>query len=285
MQSAECDRHPFLIFKNRSALTNNDPNFIAAELDAFLGGGGGGGGGADIMVEPSTTRYTDQLRAKAGDQWNRVVHHRFTKELAAGTIDKQTVLKPYLIQDHRFLDSFVVLLASIVAAVPSLEDRIPGCQFLAVVTGSENTYFERSFEALGVTLEERESTPDAAVTTKFCTLMRDAAASQNLVEMLAVIVVCEWSYMSWGQAVLNEGMVNREDFVTHEWVDLHSGPMFEGVIEYLRSLLDREGGHLASAAASGDNDEASRLLEACERRFLEAVQLEEDFFEYAYSNN
>ena len=63
----------------------------------------------------ATGRFTDELRAKAGDQWNRVIHHKFTKELAAGTIDKQTVLKRYLIQDHRFLDSFVVLLASIVA--------------------------------------------------------------------------------------------------------------------------------------------------------------------------
>jgi thiaminase/transcriptional activator TenA len=33
-------------------------------------------------------RFTDELRAKAGDQWNRVVHHKFNKELAAGTIDK-----------------------------------------------------------------------------------------------------------------------------------------------------------------------------------------------------
>ena len=80
-----------------------------------------------IMAE----RFTDELRTKAGDQWNRVIHHKFTKELAAGTIDKQTVLKRYLIQDHRFLDSFVVLLASIVANVPTLKDRIPGCQFLA----------------------------------------------------------------------------------------------------------------------------------------------------------
>ena len=85
----------------------------------------------DKRTKPDKQRFTDELRAKAGDQWNRVVHHKFTKELAAGTIDKQTVLKRYLIQDHRFLDSFVVLLASIIANLPTLEDRIPGCQFLA----------------------------------------------------------------------------------------------------------------------------------------------------------
>jgi thiaminase/transcriptional activator TenA len=42
----------------------------------------------------------------------------------------------------------VVLLVSIIAKAQCLEDRIPGCQFLAMITGTENTYFERSFKAL-----------------------------------------------------------------------------------------------------------------------------------------
>mmetsp|Transcript_20802 Transcript_20802/g.48972 ORF Transcript_20802/g.48972 Transcript_20802/m.48972 type:complete len:242 (-) Transcript_20802:1538-2263(-) len=237
------------------------------------------------------TRFTDELRAKVGDQWERVVHHKFTKELADGTIDRDRILKRYLVQDHRFLDSFVILLASIVAHLPSLPDRIPGCQFLAVITGPENTYFERSFEKLGISEKERDSIPDAKVTQKFCNLMRSAAASRNLEEMLAVIVVCEWSYLSWGQTVLDQhaskGGICRKDFVTYEWVDLHSGPAFEAVISYLRELLDREGERLRSQASalsssSSEQETAKQKLDACEKRFMEAVQLEEDFFDYAY---
>jgi len=233
----------------------------------------------------ATTKFTDELRLLAGDQWERIIHHRFTKELAAGTIDKQGVLKHYLIQDHRFLDSFVILLASIIANLPTLKDRIPGCQFLAVITGPENTYFERSFEALGITSQERNDTPDADATKEFCKLMRDVAKSNRLEEMLAVIVVCEWSYLSWGQNVLRaaeEGgaKVCRDNFVTYEWVDLHSGPAFEGVISYLRELLDREGERLKLLP---DDENSKKRLAACERRFLEAVQIEEDFFDYAYA--
>ena len=93
-------------------------------------------------------RFSDELREAAGSQWDRVINHKFTDELADGSIDR-TVLKRYLVQDHRFLDSFVVLLSSIVANARSLSDRIPGCQFLALITGKENTYFERSLEKLG----------------------------------------------------------------------------------------------------------------------------------------
>jgi thiaminase/transcriptional activator TenA len=217
--------------------------------------------------------FTDELRASCSEQWHRVVHHRFTDELASGTIDR-AVLRRYLVQDHRFLDAFVVLLASIIAHAGTLEDRIPACQFLAVITGTENTYFERSFAELGggcATADERGVTPDAPCTASFCRLMRDAACRGTLREMLSVMVVCEWSYLSWAQRVLPHTV--REDFVTYEWVDLHSGAFFEGVVSYLRGLLDREG-----ETMSGDE------RRSCLYRFQQAIQLEEDFFDNAYSD-
>lgn len=139
-------------------------------------------------------RFTDELRALAGAKWDAVVEHRFTDELAAGTI-ADGVLARYLIQDHRFLDAFVVLLASMVAAAPTLADRIPGCQFLALITGRENTYFERSFDALGVDKAARVDTPNAPPTSAFDGLMREAAKA-SYPEMLAVLVVAEWRWES-----------------------------------------------------------------------------------------
>jgi thiaminase/transcriptional activator TenA len=44
---------------------------------------------------------------------------------------------------------FVVLLAAIITNARTLDDMIPLFQFLALITGKENTYFERSFVALG----------------------------------------------------------------------------------------------------------------------------------------
>lgn len=134
----------------------------------------------------------------------------------------------------------------------------------------ENTYFERSLQKLGA--GDNSNIPDAPCTIAFCNLMKEVARSGNLGEMLAVIVVCEWSYLCWGERVLCK--TNRDDFVTYEWVDLHSGEYFTSVVEYLRNLLDKEGEIL---------DEQGR--EACKKRFLEAMQCEEDFFDYAYTND
>lgn len=123
--------------------------------------------------------FTEELRAAAGNQWDRVINHRFTTELAKGDIDRD-VLKKYLIQDHRFLDAFVVLLASAIAKARSLEDRIPGCQFIGLITGKENTYFERSFDALGCSKEERAKIPDEDVTKGFVNLMREVSSEGTL---------------------------------------------------------------------------------------------------------
>ena len=212
-------------------------------------------------------RYTEELRAAAGDSWQAIVEHPFTDALAAGTLDP-VLMKRYLIQDHRFIDDFVVLLASAVAHAPTLADRIPGCQFLALITGTENTYFERSFVALGVTDTERTQTPDAIVTADFKTLMRTAAASGSYARMLAVLTVAEWSYLSWADRVKQHRPAN---FWHAEWIDLHTGAYFESVVEWLRGQLDAIG-----PALPADSDRQVR------EDFRQAVELERAFFDHAW---
>jgi thiaminase/transcriptional activator TenA len=83
-----------------------------------------------------------------------------------------------------------------------------------------------------------------------------------------VLCVCEWSYLEWA----NAKTVTTDDELYLEWIDLHRGEYFTSVVKYLRSLLDQEG-ELASDAER----------EAINKRFLQTVQLEEDFFDNAYA--
>lgn len=218
----------------------------------------------------STPRFTEALRTAAGAQWDRVVNHKFTNELASGEIDHK-ILTKYLIQDHRFLDAFTSLLGALICKARCLEDRIPACQFAALITSDENTYFLRCFEKLGCAdATAREAVPSAPCTTGFIDLMNEVASTGTLGEILSVLVVCEWSYLTWGARVASTA--NRDHFECYEWVDLHSGEGFTGVVNYLRGLLDKEGALI---------DEEGRAK--CKSRFLQAVQLEEDFFDNAYA--
>ena len=212
-------------------------------------------------------RPTEQLCAGCLDDWQAATDHAFCRELAQGTLPVHK-MKWYLAQDYQFIESFVRLLASAIAHAPRLEDSIPAAQFLALVTGPENTYFQRSFVALEMTPEE-QAAPAAPETLAFLQLMDSARYSGRYEQMMAVLVAAEWTYLTWAERYTGYGA--DLPFWFAEWIDLHSGPGFSGVVEYLRGQLDQIWPQL-------DADQQQQAT-VC---FETAMRLERAFFDAAY---
>src|SRR5215471_4848930 len=118
--------------------------------------------GANIMPE----RFSETLRAASEPGWSQAVGHRFVKELFTGALP-DAVTARYLIQDHRFLDSFLLLLGAARASADSFEARLRFGRFIGMVSAEENTYFLRAFEVLGVTEARRAADPDLQPTIGF----------------------------------------------------------------------------------------------------------------------
>lgn len=213
-------------------------------------------------------RPTDHLRSLAGDDWIAATTHPFCTELADGTLPLDK-MRWYLAQDYQFVGNFVRLLASAIAHAPTLADSVPAAQFLALVTGPENTYFLRSFEALGMD-EVAQNPPPAPPTEGFNALMAEAAASGRYELMLAVLVVAEWVYLSWATPV--NPPKEELPFYFAEWITLHAGEGFEGVVEYLRGQLDTTWDSLSDTARS-----------EVETMFLRAAKLERAFWDASYA--
>lgn len=205
---------------------------------------------------------TDSLRATVADDWTAATQHAFTDALAAGNLDHGR-MAGYLQQDYLFIESFVRLLASAVAHAPSLADAVPAAQFLGLITGPENTYFLRSFEALGVQ-PHAEPAPE---TTAFLNLMDKARASGRYEQMLAVLVVAEWTYLEW--ATPHADRADDLPFWFGEWITLHTGEGFAGVVAYLRGQLD-----LVWPGLTEQQQAKTKMLfqqaVACERAFFDA---------------
>lgn len=211
-------------------------------------------------------RPTEMLKNSVANTWRAATSHAFTDELAQGTLSLDK-MRWYLQQDYQFVDGFVRLLASAIAHAPTLADGVPAAQFLAVITGPENTYFLRALEAL-------ESAPidkPAPETQAFQELMAEATASGKYHYMLAVLVVAEWVYLSWATPVNPP----RQDlpFWFSEWITLHAGEEFEGVVGYLRDQLDK----IWPSLSEPEQREVKEL-------FQQAVALELAFFDAAYAD-
>ncbi|ASJ70858.1 TenA family protein [Granulosicoccus antarcticus] len=210
---------------------------------------------------------TEELQTSCSATWNAVTQHQFCRELSDGTL-ADSRMAAYLVQDYTFLDNFVRLAASAIAHAPTLQDSIPLAQFLAVVTGPENTYFHRSFEALAVTEQDWKEPELWPATQGFQAIMTEARLSGSYSRMIAVLVVAEWSYLEW--ATPFHPAPETLPFYLAEWITLHAGPEFEGLVAYLR-------GQLEAAWPTLDAEEKEAVTDI----FHRTVSLEKAFFDTA----
>src|SRR5215469_12237009 len=111
-------------------------------------------------------RFTETLRTASEPGWSHAVQHQFVQQLIIGAVP-DAVMARYLIQDHRFLDSFLVLLGAALASADTFAARLRFGRFIGMVSAEENTYFLRAFEALGVAEARRAADPNTQATMGF----------------------------------------------------------------------------------------------------------------------
>lgn len=218
--------------------------------------------GADIP-------FTEALRAGAMPCWRAATEHRFVRELAEDSLP-DAVYAAYLRQDYAFIGNLVSLVGAAVAHAPSMPAKSRLAGFLGVLTGPENDYFERSFAALGVPLEDPQAIARGEVTARFGTLMDGAIRDGDYGGILTVLVGAEWSYLAWAQEAATGARPAR--FYLAEWIDLHVDPGFADFVGWLRVQLD----------AVGDRADRS-ARERLQQLFRDTMELEAAFYDQAYA--
>ena len=163
---------------------------------------------------------------------------------------------------------FVALLGAAIASADQFAPRVTLSQFAAMITSDENTYFIRSFDALGVAESDRHLPQLSLPTVQFQALMLEAARSQKYANCLAVLCVAEGLYLD---AFDRDGAALPPRFEHAEWIHLHANDFFRGFVAWLRAELDRVGEGLDPQARA----EAADF-------FARAVALEQSFFDHVY---
>jgi thiaminase (transcriptional activator TenA) len=208
--------------------------------------------------------FTGWLRARSEPDWTAVVTHPFTDALFDGSMPDDR-MRSYLVQDYQFVDHFLALLGSALAKADRYSSRLSIAGSIAVITSEENTYFQRAFDALGVSEGDRTGPALDEPTVGFRDLMAEVNAHGSYAEVLTVLAVAEWSYLEWARRAPNE---LPENFVYTEWIALHDNVEFGEWVRWLLAELDRIGAGL---------DEPGR--ERCVRLFQQATTLERRFFD------
>ncbi|MEM7732951.1 MAG: TenA family protein [Pseudomonadota bacterium] len=187
---------------------------------------------------------SQDLRTLNAENWRVATTHAFTNALTDGTLSREQ-MTGYLQQDCLLAESFVRRLASAVAHAPTIADAGPATQFLGLICGTENTCLERLLQALEVP-EAQRATPE---TTAFLALMDEARPSGRFEVMIPILVVAAWVCRDWATPFEDQAEPLPVRF--GEWITLHSGPGFAGVVAYLRAQLDALWDRLDDAAWAG----------------------------------
>lgn len=205
-----------------------------------------------------------RLRADCAAEWERAARHRFTVELGDDRI-ADAVYRRYLVQDYAFIGTLARTIAFGIAKAPDMPAMTGLSGFLAALTSAENTYFLRSFDALGVGETERTAPTLHPVSQAFLAALREAGEQGGYADVIATLLPAEWLYLDWASAEAAKPRPKR--FWLAEWIDLHANPGFAAFVGWLKGELDR----------AGPAQEA-----ACRRRFRRMVELEIAFFDAAY---
>lgn len=214
-------------------------------------------------------RFSAWLRERSEPAWTDATRHRFVEELGDGTID-DAVFRRYLVQDYAFLEVGASVAGYAVAQAHTMDEKARLTEALATLTGSENDYFERAFEDLGVPDAERMDPDLGPSMTTFRDFMLRTAHEGGYEETLAATLAAEWVYLDWASHVEDR---EPDRWYLDEWIEIHAVPEFEEYVDWLRGRLDAYGPDLAP-----------RRQARLDKLFSRTVDLEVAFFDAAYES-
>lgn len=136
------------------------------------------------------TSFSAWLRERSEPAWTDATRHRFVEELGADTLDDE-VFRRYLVQDHAFLETGASVTGYAVGQAHTMDEKARLTDALSVLTGSENEYFERAFDALDVPNVDRTNPSLTPTTEEFQDLMMRAALEGGDEETLTVTLAAE----------------------------------------------------------------------------------------------
>lgn len=185
--------------------------------------------------------FSEQLRAQAEPSWDRMVRHRFTRDVTIDTLPSD-VWRRYLIYEHAFVETAVTIFGYALVKAPSIDEQSRLSAVVASLTTDQIDYFDDAFERVGITDEERRIRELPVAVSAFRDGMLALAAHGTYEEIIGGMTAAEWMYLTWCTSA--QETRQREPTVA-DWVRLHVTPEFTDQVGWLRGQLDAHGPQLA----------------------------------------
>jgi thiaminase/transcriptional activator TenA len=224
---------------------------------------------SDYAKATEAATFSEWLRQEAGLLWGQMVQHRFTVDVAMDLLP-QDVWRRYLLYEHAFVETAVTIFGYALVKAPSISEQARLSTVLHELTTDQVDYFERVFDVVGMTEDERHLPAPPAAVFAFRDGMLALAAHGSYEAIIGGMSAAEWMYLTWCTSAHEQP---QSDGTMADWVALHVTPQFTDQVAWLRGQLDRLGPELPQ-----------RHQAAVAQAFRRTLALEIDFHHAPYAD-
>lgn len=167
------------------------------------------------------TKTTERLYNAAKDIWADYHTHPFVTGIKDGTLPLEK-FKYFMIQDYLYLFEYAKVFAFGVVKAEDRELMQFFAQNVAEILGGEMSIHRHYMKRLGITEKEISEMPVSHANKSYTAYMISKASTGGVLEILAAILACFWSYAEIGAQIAedNPEAVNHELY--GEWVKGYS---------------------------------------------------------------
>ena len=215
--------------------------------------------------------FSRSLKQKAINVWEDGYNHPFVQELGAGTLDKEK-FKFYLLQDYLYLLEYAKVFA--MAMIKTDDEKM--LANLSSITKSifvdEMQVHKLYMKEFGITQDEVSNVKASLFSRTYTANMLATAQKGDLVETLATVFPCAWTYYEYAKRLKKDYKNCLENNFYKSWIETYSGDEFEQSFEWFYDAIDE--------LVENKTDKEKRKIEEV---FISSVEFEYMFWEMAYN--
>ena len=179
---------------------------------------------------------TQTLYSIAEPLWEDQLRHPFVRGLGDGTLEEER-FKRWVLQDYRYLIEFARVFAWAVAKADRLDSMAWYARVMDLTLNTEmelHRQYAARFALSSADLETAQMWPTTRAYTDF--LVR-TAADGDMLDILASLLPCAWSYVYLGKRLADAGPPSDQRYA--DWISQYASDEFAQVLHWLRTEMDR----------------------------------------------
>lgn len=209
-----------------------------------------------------------QLIAGCQQEWDDYVHHRFTRQLADGTLAQQS-FEHYLKQDYLYLIHYARAFALAVFKSDTPEQMRASMPSLGALVEHELSLHIDYCKSWGLSENEVQQIPEGVATVAYTRYLIDAGLKGDLADLYAALVPCALGYAHVGQWMAQSA--DRTDNNPYaNWIDMYAGQEYQEAAIATTAFFDQ-----LIAEIPADSERAARL----QQHFSTATRMEIAFWQ------